>query len=243
MVRPMNRRRTLGLLLLVSALLLLPRLLGASYPPKYLADIVPEVTALLSPPPTAGSPEAAADLATTRQASVGRLPEQVAAAQRENTLSPFRFAVVLGPWFQAENLPMLATLFGRLESDVYVATSAIKKLYQRPRPYAVDPTIQPLEPENTFSYPSGHSTRATAFAIVLAELFPARRTELIQFAQTIGWNRVIGGVHYHTDIVAGRVLGQAVVRELLKNKEFQQDLAAGKAEIAAVAPAQAMLRP
>jgi acid phosphatase (class A) len=39
--------------------------------------------------------------------------------------------------------------------------------------------------------------------------------------------------HYPTDIYAGRVLAQAIVKEMKKSDEFQKDFAEAKAEIAA----------
>ena len=46
----------------------------------------------------------------------------------------------------------------------------------------------------------------------------------------IGWDRVIGGVHHPSDITAGRVLGLAVARALLRNPDFQTDLEEVKEE-------------
>jgi acid phosphatase (class A) len=45
------------------------------------------------------------------------------------------------------------------------------------------------------------------------------------------------GRHYPTDIYAGRVLAQAIVKQLNKNDQFQKDLAAAKKEISALAQA------
>jgi acid phosphatase (class A) len=39
--------------------------------------------------------------------------------------------------------------------------------------------------------------------------------------------------HYPTDIYAGRVLAQAIVRQMKENPDFQRDFAAAQAEIAA----------
>jgi acid phosphatase (class A) len=49
----------------------------------------------------------------------------------------------------------------------------------------------------------------------------------------IGWRRVLGASHYPTDIYAGRVLAQAIVRELKSDPDFQRDFAEVKGEIAA----------
>lgn len=84
-----------------------------------------------------------------------------------------------------------------------------------------------------YSYPSGHSTRGTVFAFVLAELFPAQREAILARGREAGWLRVQGGVHYPSDILAGRVLGLAIGHALMRSPAFQADLAAARAELAA----------
>jgi len=70
-------------------------------------------------------------------------------------------------------------------------------------------------------------------AELLAELFPEQRDALIAEARDIGWHRVQIARHYPTDIYAGRVLAQAIVRKLNACAAFRQDLAAARAEITA----------
>jgi acid phosphatase (class A) len=69
--------------------------------------------------------------------------------------------------------------------------------------------------------------------MLLAELFPDRKEAILATGRDIGWDRVLLGKHFPTDIYAGRVLGQAIVRELLANPAFQHDLAEAKAEMRA----------
>jgi len=66
---------------------------------------------------------------------------------------------------------------------------------------------------------------------VLAEVFPEKKEAILQIGRDIGWDRVLIGKHFLSDIQAGRVLGQAIVRELLASPAFQHDLAEAKAEI------------
>jgi acid phosphatase (class A) len=49
---------------------------------------------------------------------------------------------------------------------------------------------------------------------------------------------VVLGKHFPTDVCAGRVLGQAIVRELKANPAFQRDFAAVKAEVRATQEAR-----
>jgi acid phosphatase (class A) len=48
----------------------------------------------------------------------------------------------------------------------------------------------------------------------------------------IGWHRVEIARHYPTDTYAGRVLAQAIVKQMVKSEAFQNDFAEAKAEIA-----------
>ena len=84
--------------------------------------------------------------------------------------------------------------------------------------------------EKSSGYPSGHSTRGTVYSLVLAEVFPEHKEAILEIGRNIGWDRVLIGMHFATDIYAGRVLGQAIVRELLASPAFQSDLAEAKAE-------------
>jgi acid phosphatase (class A) len=108
-----------------------------------------------------------------------------------------------------------------------------KSYWKRPRPYDMDPTLAFSKMEKSYAYPSGHSTIGTVQALVLAELFPEKRGAILALGRRIGWDRVITGYHFLTDVRAGRVLGQAIVREMMANPAFQHDLAEAKAEIAA----------
>ena len=112
-------------------------------------------------------------------------------------------------------------------------TDGAKDHWRRPRPYVIDPTLLAGKAEKSFSYPSGHSTESMVLGLVLADLFPDKQDAIIAKARSIGWHRVEIARHYPTDIYAGRVLAQAIVREMKKNPDYQQDFAAAKAEVGA----------
>jgi acid phosphatase (class A) len=70
-------------------------------------------------------------------------------------------------------------------------------------------------------------------ALVFADLFPDKHDAIIAKARSIGWHRVQIARYYQSDIYAGRVLAQAIVRELKASPDFRKDFAAVKAEHAA----------
>ncbi|MCX6944984.1 MAG: phosphatase PAP2 family protein [Opitutales bacterium] len=207
---------------------------------QYLPPNQPDAVVLLAPPPVAGSPEDRVDLETSYAVASAATPAEVALAKAEGKLTIFHFAPAIGPWFQPGKFPQLEALFRQVEVEAKAVTTKGKKHWQRLRPYHVDPVRFPHaiehEQPTDFGYPSGHSTRGTTFALLLAELFPSQRAAILAKGHEAGWLRVQGGVHYPTDIYAGRVLGQALAREFLASPSFQHDLAAVKAELAAAAP-------
>lgn len=193
---------------------------------------------ILPAPPVAGSVGEQAEIEAVLQAQAWRTPEQVAWAKRIERMTVFDNADVLGAWFKKENLPATTALFAAVADDVRAVGEVAKKLHARPRPFVTDPRVQPcVEKPTTDSYPSGHSTSAFVWAALLAEVFPEKREALFEHAHRLGWGRVLGGVHYPGDLVAGRRLAEAVVAELRKSADFRATLEKCRAEVA-VLPAK-----
>ena len=215
--------RAFILLLCVSA-----PLLGGE---AYLAPHQPDGVALLPPPPAPDSAEQAADLASARAVFKARTPAEQARAETDSSLSLFNFAPAIGLSFQPGKFPKMETLFQCVKTNISDVINIPKDHWKRSRPYELDKELLLGKPESSFSYPSGHSTRGTMQALLLVELFPEKREAILEFGRTIGWDRVLVGKHFPTDVYAGRVLGQAIVRELMANPSFQRDLAEVKSEV------------
>lgn len=81
------------------------------------------------------------------------------------------------------------------------------------------------------SYPSGHSAIGWAWALVLSELAPEQQNALLARGLAFGQNRVICGVHWQSDVNAGRSIGASVPPRLHTNADFQAQLAAAKREL------------
>ncbi len=230
----MKTRQVVSLLGLLASL-------AAGLSAAYLPAGVPNATLLLAPPPATGSAEDKLDLANTLTVHQAATSAELARSADESKLTIFHFAPAIGPWFAPGKFPKTEALFKEVEAEAKKVTDEAKNYYQRPRPYHVAPNLFPHSVEHEdpthYSYPSGHSTRGTVYALLLAELFPANRDALLAKARETGWLRVEGGVHYPTDIYAGRVLGQELARDFLASAQFEADLAAARAELAAAAPA------
>lgn len=190
---------------------------------------------LLPPPPAENSPEDLADRATTLRVYQARTPADVARGKAEIKTNVYTFADVIGPSLKPGQYPKLDALFDDVNKETRHVVDEAKNHWGRKRPYLESPADFPdiVDPDKAASYPSGHSTRATVFSLLLAEIFPDKRDALLAEGRLIGWTRIEIGVHNPLDIYAGRVLGQALVKSFLKNPDFQQDLAAVKAEVAA----------
>jgi acid phosphatase (class A) len=223
---------------LVLCLLLwaVPPLLAESH---YLTPDRVDGTALLAPPPAPGSAEDAADLAAARAVFKARTRAEEARAFKDASLSIFLWAPAIGDFFQSGRFPKTEALFQKVKTEISEPLDRTKNYWKRRRPYQMDPQLALGRPERSFGYPSGHSTRGTVQALLLAELFPEKREAILAIGRDIGWDRVLIGKHFPTDIYAARVLGQAMVREFLASPAFQRDLAAAKAEVQAFASAQA----
>jgi acid phosphatase (class A) len=208
--------------------------LSAEETNRYLAASSFDPIALLMPPPLPDSAEQAGDLAEVRWVHTHHATNEEAAAWAEaGGISLANFTPVVGPFFQPGKLPRTKAFFRKVGQDNKLLVDQVKDHWKRQRPYVVDPDLAQGKPVAGGSYPSGHSTLSMTLALVLAEIFPEKRDDLLTAARSIGWHRVVIAKHFPTDVFAGRVLAQAIVRELKANPEFQRDLAEVKAELTA----------
>lgn len=227
-------------LILFLALVLVPSLAGG--PPAgadpFLGAPAGRLGLALPPPPGPGSLEAQADLEAVLQVQAWRTPAEEALAREAVHVDLFSFAAVLGAGFRRDRHPAFAALDSRLERDIRAAVDPAKLHFDRPRPPHADPAVRPclpVPPLTSRTYPSGHATEAHVFAEVLGEVFPERRDALEAHARRLSWARVVAGVHYPTDLEAGRRLAQSLVRALRGNPDFQRAVGACRAEVQAEA--------
>ena len=204
--------------------------------------VLPNSLALVPPPPDAGSPAFAADEAAyrvTRPLLKG--PRGVLAANDARLTFPAvteAFSCAAGLDITERATPHLYTLIRRTLVDAGLATYSAKEHYQRKRPFVQfkDASCTPEEDARLAkdgSYPSGHGALGWAWGLVLAELMPERADALIQRGYAFGQSRVICGVHWQSDVDAGRVVGAAAVARVHSDPVFQAQMHSAAGEIPA----------
>lgn len=92
-----------------------------------------------------------------------------------------------------------------MELPLYVL---LKKLFKRERPCDLFTNFRAhVKPSDKFSLPSGHSAAAFLMATLLAHFYPAFAVVAYAWASMIALSRILLGVHYPGDILAGATLG------------------------------------
>lgn len=119
----------------------------------------------------------------------------------------------------ASNPPRAARVYA-VESiawyDTVIACWEAKYTYWAIRPSQLDPDVKPLfPPPNHPSYPAAHGCLSTAAATALERLFPQDADRFEGLAAEAAEARVWAGIHYRSDIVAGRALGRAVAEKVV----------------------------
>jgi acid phosphatase (class A) len=207
----------------------------------YLAfEEMPNSLLLVPPPPEEGS--AAWELDMEIAAKYVAMEDEARKAQATSDAELHfpeaieAFNMVLDQRITEETTPMVYMIIRRTLADAGLSTYAAKDHYQRERPFMVNggPICTPEEEamlREDGSYPSGHTAIGWAWAMILTELFPEQADVILERGKEFGISRNICNVHWHSDVLAGRMMGAAAVARLHANADFLIDMEAAKAEI------------
>jgi acid phosphatase (class A) len=222
-----------GLMAGLCVLVLLPGGSGFAKDLNFLSPDKVELLKLLAPPPDPQSEAQKSDLAAVLEVQRNRTPERIARAEADNALSIFRFSDVLGPNFTPDRLPVSVEFFKRMHADARTILNATKEAWNRSRPFNVSPDVKPLgeKPRTNFAYPSGTTIFGSLTAIMLANMVPEKRRELFERGVEYSANRIVLGIHYPTDIEAGRIAATVMAAAFLQNPAFMTEFAAARSEL------------
>lgn len=148
-----------------------------------------------------------------------------------------QFSVPFGMELSKENTPAIYHALYRGVLTVRLAATKPKTEYMRKRPYTRfnELTLLPEGEERlrlNGSYPSGHTVRGWAMALLLCEINPAAQDKILKLGYEWGQSRVIAGYHWQSDVDASRLVAAAGYARLHTNAEFLADIAAARAEFA-----------
>jgi undecaprenyl-diphosphatase len=120
-------------------------------------------------------------------------------------------------------LGLAVLLFGGSAAFLAVAASGLaaaigialfiwlKRKAGRRRPCDIEPHCwADLLPPDRFSFPSGHSITAFAVTLPLVMQYPAIMLVLMFCAVSVAVSRVVLGLHFLSDVVAGSAIGSAL---------------------------------
>jgi len=100
--------------------------------------------------------------------------------------------------------------------DAGIACWDAKYTYWAIRPFQLDPEVKPIfATPNHPSYPAAHACSSIAITRVLGYLFPRDAEWLAMLGERAAESRIWAGIHYRSDIVAGRQLATAVANKVI----------------------------
>lgn len=90
----------------------------------------------------------------------------------------------------------------------HLPVAVLKRLCRRRRPYLVWPeALACRNPLRDPSFPSGHTAAAFSVAVPFALAVPLTVIALLPIALAVGVSRIVLGLHYPSDVLAGALLG------------------------------------
>lgn len=169
-----------------------------------------------------------------------RLTERGERASQESQSSTTEMARIyseaLGFKISRTETPAIYNLMSRSYHTAEQTSKNPKEKYMRIRPvirFNEIPTGQAdrLESMRTSgSYPSGHTTRGMATALVLAEMAPEYQDTILRRGFEYGESRIIVSAHYQSDVTAGYMCASAIVAAMHSTSDFMEDMEAARAE-------------
>lgn len=198
-----------------SVILTLPLLVQADWTQISARDFT------MQDPPVAGSSVEKSEVDTMFDLQNRRTEAECAMAEKQQSptfdafykksglFTPEEYAKIQRPLMQASSLA------SRITED-------FKDHYRRPRPYSAYSRLRPCipPPGGSKSYPSMHAAVAMVDACIMASVFPDRADQILKYGDRLGTLRSVVGVHYPSDVAAGKILGEQLCKLLLADPSY-----------------------
>lgn len=228
---------------LAGLLLLLPHFSWAqeaSFVPYIPENEMPDVVKILPAPPADPSPGFDYDvLCYMRGKQQRRDPARLEMAVRDAIWSLDTTLVILSEPFglkvTKEGTPAIYEVLTRGVTTIESIRYRPKAHYFRIRPFAYfqESSIFPQDDAwlaTEGSYPSGHTIRAWACALLMVQIHPAAAEAVFARAWESGESRVISGCHWQSDVDASRPAAGIGFARLQSSPQFQRDMARARVE-------------
>ena len=223
--------------------LLLAMALGAqekAIVPYIPEDQMPDVVSILPAPPADPSPEFDRDVMRYMWGKMQRRDSlRLEMAVRDAVWSLDTTIVILGEHFGLKiskaDTPAIYEVLTRGVTTIENIRFRPKAHYFRIRPFAYfkEPSIFPQDDEwlaTEGSYPSGHTIRAWACALLMSQIAPSSAEAVFARAWKSGESRVISGCHWQSDVDASRPVAGIGYARLQTSAQFQRDMARAQEE-------------
>ena len=145
------------------------------------------------------------------------------------------FSVPFGLEISKEGTPEIYKFLINSLSTVDQTRVKPKAFYHRKRPFErfhehMLTMYEEAELSGEGSYPSGHSQRGYATALLLSEVNPANADTILARGYMYGESRVITGAHWQSDVDASRLCGAIGLARLHTSPAFLEQLGKAQAE-------------
>lgn len=206
-----------------------------------------DVTSVLEPAPRPGDPRYDMDREIFQETrKFGGSPRWALAISDAQTSIPamlHTFSCAVGVELTPDSAPRLVTVISRAKIDTSAQTNTAKEAYKRGRPFTIDkgevcqPPTQLYDKEAgrmSYDYPSGHTTWGWTWALVLTSIAPDRAQQILERGRAYGDSRFVCGAHNESAVEAGLLSASSTMALVASKTEYQNDLAAARAELASL---------
>lgn len=165
----------------------------------YALEMTDQELSVISPPPKNNSSEVEEEVRQLILLQSHRTPQDVIQIVEEFSFCGWNMA-----GYRLGSVPEQDDEIIKFLYDASKIGFKLKKKFDRVRPSYLNAEIEPaIDVPQHASYPSNHSLESHFLALILADLYPSKKAELLNSADRIAKNREIAGVHYASDSEVG----------------------------------------